>query len=247
MKKTTLMLSLILIITCTLCFVACNKWGSSLDCYYFKTGIHIETHDKSLSDKTVTELKNLFSNLENEFDNKKQGSLVYSFNNSIAGEKARLSNHGANVLSLSKRCVSFTDGLFDPSVYPLVKLWQFSPNYPVINFTPPTEEQILESLKFVGFDGLTFNADDNTLAKNKDGVMLDFGGIVKGYAADSAAEILKSAGHNSGYISIGGSSLRILSVESLGVIHPNKANLGQSILSINLKDKKDLSVSTSGD
>lgn len=247
MRKFCLFLTLIIFCLSASTLFACDKGGSSLDCYYFKTGIHIETHDKPLTDKTVAELKNLFSSLENEFDNKKEDSLVYSFNNLGVGEKISLSKHGANVLSLSKRCFSFTDGLFDPSVYPLVKLWQFSPNYPVNDFTPPTEEQILETLNTVGFDGATFNFDDDTLTKNKEGVMLDFGGIVKGYAADRGAEILKNAGHNSGYISIGGSSLRILSVESLGVIHPKKANLGQSILSVNLKGKKDLSVSTSGD
>ncbi len=247
MRKFCLFLILIIFCLSASTLLACDKGGSSLDCYYFKTGIHIESHDKPLSDKTTSQLRALFSSLENEFDNKKEGSLVYAFNHSSVGENLKLSNHGANVLSLSKSCYEYTDGLFDPSVYPLIKLWQFSPTFPVQNFAPPTEEQILNTLTAVDFEGATFNANDNTLIKNKEGVMLDFGGIVKGYAADKAAEILKNAGHNSGYISIGGSSLYILSVESLGVIHPKKANLGQSILSINLKGVKNLSVSTSGD
>ncbi|MBQ9734597.1 MAG: FAD:protein FMN transferase [Clostridia bacterium] len=247
MKKIGIILSLILISLSTFLFISCADGGSSLDCYYFKTGIHIETHDFNMSDDTQTKLKNLFSSLEKEFDINDSKSTVYAFNNANVGDVFNLSTHGRNVLLSSKNLYSFTDGLFDPSVYPLVELWQFTKNYPVSEFNLPTDTQISTAINNVDFESAVFDQDLKTLTKTKDGVKLDFGGIVKGYAADKAAKILKSAGHESGYISIGGSSLYLLSVESLGIIHPKKATDGISILSVKLNGKKNLSVSTSGD
>lgn len=247
MKKIGLFLSFILILSSIFCFSACSDSGSSFDAYYFKTGIHIETHDSSIKDGTEKALRTLFINAEKQFDIKNSNSPVYAINNGNIGDAVTLSNLGTEVFKIAKDCYNLTDGLFNPSVYPLVKLWQFSPSYPVEKFTLPTDEQIRQTLNVVNFDGVSLNESNNTLTKTADGVMLDFGGILKGYVADKAGEILLNAGHKSGYVSIGGSSLYILSVESLGIIHPKKATLGKSILSVKLKGLKNLSVSTSGD
>ena len=73
---------------------------------------------------------------------------------------------------------------------------------------------------------------------------MDLGGIVKGYAAEQAGKILLSAGHSSGYVNVGGSSLHLLSVNTLGISRPRSNG---TILTVNAKNLKGVSVSTSGD
>ena len=135
----------------------------------------------------------------------------------------------------------FTDGKFDPSVYPLTLLWRFAPEYPVPNFSVPTEEEIAAAKSLVGYDKFFFGS---AAVKTVSGAKLDFGGALKGYAADEIAKIMKADGVTSGFVNIGGSSLYIIGADDLSVRHPRRS--GENIITVKLKDA-DLSVSTSGD
>ena len=89
--------------------------------------------------------------------------------------------------------------------------------------------------------------DENMATKTKDGVKIDLGGIVKGYACDLAGKILVDEGFSSGYISIGGSSIYILRTEELLVHHPRANEKMQNALCVNTSLLNNESVSSSGD
>ena len=224
---------------------ACKDKGSVIDFTCFNTYVHIQTQSTSISKDTENKIKNLFSELEKEFDLKNQSSITHKFNQAPLNEIIPLGEHAVNVFSAINSAYNLTDGTFDPTVYPLTKLWGFAPYSFKPNFTPPTQEQINAELSKVGFDKIIFNAEQKTVIKTAD-VKLDFGGIVKGYAVDKASEILRADGHADGYINVGGSSLNILSVNNLGIRHPKKIS-GNSIISVKLSGLNNLSVSTSGD
>lgn len=246
MKFVVKILSLLLAgITCLSLF-GCNNQGSVIELFYFNTTIHIETHDKPIKSKVLTQIKTSLSSLENTFDLESENGLISTFNSAEAGFKfENLTNDEVNVLSTSNLSFTLTDGLFNPTVYPLVKLWGFAPYKFSSNFIPPSAEQINEVLPLCDFSALSFDEENKTLTKLTGDVKLDFGGLVKGYASDKVADILLDAGHKSGYVNIGGSSLTLLSVQSLGIRHPDKK--GQSILEVDVLGKENISVSTSGD
>lgn len=247
MKKLSITLCLILVFAFALTLTACNKGGSAMDFYYFSTKIHVETHDKKMSDKTISRLNELFANAERDFDVEGTNSIVKKINDGAVGEKISIPEHTVGVFKKAKDCFDFTDGLFSPCVYPLVKLWQFDSQYSsVIDFTPPTEEQINSTLSTysVDFNTLNIETENLTVTKTKT-AMIDFGGILKGIVADQAKDVLKDAGHQSGYVSVGSSSLNLLSVSEIGVRHPR--NNAKTLLTIDTEELSFTSVSTSGD
>lgn len=248
MKRSARLFAVIFSVFALFCSSSCKKAYSSVDLYYFNTYVSVRT-DGTLSDKTLKELEDCFSSLEKEFSADGESSLTAKFNRLKSGESLTVDDSAAEVLALTEKAYSFTGGKFDPTVFPLVKLWGFYPDYPVSDFSLPSTEEIDEILSSgaIGFSNVRFDSESKTLSKSNDAAEMDFGGILKGYALDKGAEILKNAGHEKGYLSIGSSSIYILSSDSLGIKHPRAAADIPLILSVNLKGEKNLAVSTSGD
>lgn len=97
-----------------------------------------------------------------------------------------------------------TDGAFDPTVNPLMRLWGFRDGKPQ---EPPSEASIAEALGRTGWkhiftEGLHGSAIAVSL--RKPGMELDLGGIAKGYAVDLAFERLRAAGLQDFMIDLGG-------------------------------------------
>ncbi len=238
-------LALFLTLIFVFSFCACTNKGSGIDFYCFNTPIHIQSNDKSISKQTENEIKNLFTSLENEFSLDNINSFTYKFNAIKENESLTLTQHGVKVFSAIDSAYNLTS-LFDISVYPLVKLWGFAPFLYNTNYTPPLQEEINQVIESVDYKNINIDFENKTIKKTNQNTKIDLGGIVKGYAVDLAGKILKDAGHTKGYISVGGSSLYLLSVDTLSIRHP-RDNSGKSFISVNLKDKNDISLSTSGD
>ncbi len=245
-KIIVLITTTIIILSCT----ACKQNGSAVDFSFFNTIIHVETHDYKMSKETENKLNNLFSTLDREFDANRSNSAVYKINNAEKNQPVQISARFLEIFNLSAEYNAFTDNLFNPAIYPLIKLWQFD-NYPALNFTLPKDEDILsllsEKTDFSKFHLNTEDADNLSISKSVYQLSIDFGGILKGYAVDKAFEILSDSGHKKGYINIGGSSLYLLNVNSLTIRHPRATANVQTILSINADNLKNVAVSTSGD
>ena len=244
MKKTVGFLCVLIILFSNLSLLGCAEKSDAFNAYYFKTLIHIETHGSVMNGALKDDLNRLFAELDEQF-NHLDGGFTSTFNSADSQREFNLTDMQTDVFELSLESFNFSAGLFNPAVYPLIELYQFAPNYPVSNFTPPSNEDIQTTLLTVqNFSELDFNKQNKTV-KNNLSAKLDFGGIVKGYAAQKAGEALRLAGHKKGYVSVGGSSLYVLESNNLLIRHPE--NVSQNIVDVNLKGNKNLSVSTSGD
>lgn len=244
MKHLTRFISVIFILVSLFCFSACSNENKVLEFTEFNTLIRIETHDKAMMEQTQRSIKVLFSELDGEFDANSEDSFIYNLNNSKGGTTFQLSQAATKILSLAKSCLEYTDGKFNPAVYPLVKLWGFAPFNMTVTFTPPNEQRIQAVKATIDFSSIRLDEEKLSVTKVKDDTQIELGGILKGYACDEAAEILKQAGHNSGYINVGGSSLNILATESLGVKNPRADG---TAITVNLKGKNNIPISSSGD
>lgn len=100
----------------------------------------------------------------------------------------------------------FSDGLFDITAKPLMDLWGF---YRKRGDTPPSEQEIAETMTRVGLDKVVFNNINRTVKFTVPGMSFDLGGIAKGYAVDRAAEAVEQRGIRSGVVDLGG-NLRLL-------------------------------------
>ncbi|MBE5754007.1 MAG: FAD:protein FMN transferase [Clostridiales bacterium] len=245
MKFIKKLFAVILALSITLSLFACENRGSAFDFTCFNTYIHIQTATKPISKDTENKIKSTFFELESEFDANKENSIVYRFNNGLKNTPITLSDKAVEIFTQVDTAYAFTQGGFDPTVYPLVKLWGFAPYKLTVNFTPPTIEQINTAKAKIGYEKLCFDKENKTLTKLDDFVKLDLGGIVKGYAADLAALILQNSGYTDGYVSVGGSSLNLLKVDTLSIRHPRKTN--EHIIKVLCGNDKNISLSTSGD
>ena len=224
---------------------ACGYTSVSVyDAFYFDAPVKAEAYGKEISEETKDSVDALLNSLDETFS--AENGIMSAINAAEAGERVRVNADFVYVLEKARTCYGFSDGKFDPTVFPLVKLWGFYPDYPVENFTLPDAEDLAAARAKTGFNQiLTEKADENYYVyKTRSDVAADLGGAAKGYAADKIAEILSDAGIKKGYVSIGGSSIRILSVNELYVRHPEKS--GEYLLKINCKNLAGVSVSTSG-
>ena len=92
------------------------------------------------------------------------------------------------------------------------------------------------------YSSVSINGDK--LQKSNADIQIDFGGMLKGYASQMIMDILLENGYSSGYVSLGTSSISLLSVEKLSIRHPQDGK--KLILELNCKEQQKTSVSTSG-
>lgn len=122
-----------------------------------------------------------------------------------ASEVSRLNEAGggavsedtAALLRLSLETWEETGGLFDCTVYPLVRLWGF----PTQAYRVPANAELAEVLPLVDSSRLQFDGERLRL---EPGQAVDFGGVGKGYAARRVMEIYREHGVRSGMVSLGG-------------------------------------------
>ena len=239
-------------IICLSCF-GCSNSARAIDAFYFNSDIHIETRNKPFDTSMEHEITGYLDYLDKAFSITQEDSIVSKYNNLKGGENVLLSDPlEIDVFKQVIAAQEFSDGKFNCAVYPLSELWGFKDGYPLPNFVPPTDDEINKILTSgaTSIDTISYDAlltEQGELKKLNDSSKIDLGGILKGYAADGVGKMLNENGYNSGYVSIGTSSLYILSVESLKIRHPRNQAETPSVISVNLKGKKNLNVSTSGD
>lgn len=140
------------------------------------------------------------------------------FNNSIAFSKS-------------------SNGIFDPTIAPLIKLWARGA---IIKRVPPPE-MIKDTLSLVDYKQI--NVEGNRVFLSKKGMCADFGGIAKGSIIDRMVEMLKNHGAENGLVNAGG-DIRVFGEKEwqIGIQHPRKER--DVLLTLKLKNQ---SIATSGD
>jgi thiamine biosynthesis lipoprotein len=113
------------------------------------------------------------------------------------------------LFDLLAACVDYSrrsEGTFDITVGPLMKLWGFYRGTPHL----PGQGEIAQAMRQIGYQDIVLDRGAGTVAFAKPGVNLDPGGVGKGYAVDRMVEVLKKDGIRSALVSAGGSSIYCL-------------------------------------
>ncbi|MBN2637122.1 MAG: FAD:protein FMN transferase [Prolixibacteraceae bacterium] len=113
------------------------------------------------------------------------------------------------VLTICYDYWQISNGAFDITVTPLVKLWKGRTSGLV------TKQAIEQTKKSCGFDKVEFDFDQHKIQFLADGVEFDLGAIAKGIALDALKPLIEKQGMRNGIISFGESS--VLAVGN----HPN--------------------------
>jgi len=108
-------------------------------------------------------------------------------NDAAPGKPIPISRDLFEVLEKGQAVAKASDGAFDMTVGPLVKLWRLSRRTQRL----PDAKELADAKQLVGYDKVTLDATARTVALKVPGMRLDLGGIAKGYAADEALLLLK--------------------------------------------------------
>ncbi len=128
------------------------------------------------------------------FDANNEDSDVSKINGK--NKKIKISEATAEIIEKSMLANTLTEGAFDITIMPVLKLWGFDNG----NYGVPKKEEIQDALLLVGKDAVSVK---NNKVTKKENAEISLGGIAKGYLGD---ELLKLAREYdvSGIISLGG-------------------------------------------
>ena len=194
-----------------------------------------------LYDGTNDDIDDAFSKMRyleglmSDYDQKSELSQV----NRYAGKKlVDISDELKQVLEISIEVARETEGAFDPTIGALtIGFYGFGRD----DSTLRKFNNLNEARKLVDYRLLSLH--DNEAFLEQEGMMLDLGGIGKGFAVDKAVDLLERRGVTKGSVSISG-DLRVFGNNQIVYIkHPRKEGFIASFTN----GGKDLSISTSGD
>ncbi len=104
------------------------------------------------------------------------------------------------VLSRGVEIGRLTDGAFDITVGPLVRLWRRSGREKRL----PSDTSLRQAATSVGYEHIQLDPRLRAVRLTRPGMRLDLGGIAKGYALDEAMEVLQKHGVTMGLVDGGG-------------------------------------------
>ncbi|MBQ6738985.1 MAG: FAD:protein FMN transferase [Synergistaceae bacterium] len=193
-RKIFFTFSLLLILI--LCFKTSEAKLNSKDGFVMDTFIRISVYsdNENILDDCYG-LLTKFDKLFSMYDEKSEIAKI----NSLAGEKVfRASPEVAELINDSIKVYEITNGIFNPLIGAVTKLWKIN----TADNKIPTPESLDEAVKLSDIKNLEIH-ENNIFLKHK-GCVLDLSGIAKGYASKKISDFLKSSGVKSALIDLGG-------------------------------------------
>lgn len=208
----------------------------------FTVALYGEERDRleNAADAAFAEVRRL----ERMLSNYRPSSEWSRVNREAADHPVRVSRELFELLSACQDYSRASEGAFDITVGPLMKVWGFYRGTGRL----PAREEIAAAAAKVGYGKLVLDAENQTVRFTEPGVEIDPGGIGKGYAVDRVVAILRDNGIRAALVSASGSSIYGLGAPpgepqgwEVRIRHPKDET--QTVETLRLRDQ---SLSTSG-
>jgi len=163
--------------------------------------IILESEQGNDSSAIVTLLEKELQRLEQKYSRFLPDSLTTRINQSAgSGKSIDIDEETGKLLDYANTCYEQSDGLFDITSGSLRTIW----NYHDLGEKQvlPDDEVIRKGLEKVGWQKIERKPESICLPVA--GMEIDFGGIVKEYAADCVAAIAEAKGNGPGMVELGG-------------------------------------------
>lgn len=192
--------------------------------------------------KRIKELDLIFSDYKPESEVRRLCAEAWM------GHRVKVSRELFEALKLCLTISEQSDGAFDVTIGPLVKLWRAARKQRQL----PTPKQIADAKSVVGWKFIRLNEDEQSVELLQKGMQLDFGGMAKGLIAQEVIDTLRSQGVPIALVAISGDIVAgdgppgtdgwKVEVASLSPQSDNAASAPKRLLRIH-----NCAVSTSGD
>lgn len=198
--------------------------------------------------------------IDEDFSVNRADSQITKINNAAGDHAVAVSSDVMYVIKTALHYAELTDGAFDPTVGPLVKLWGINTDHARV----PSQTEINNALPLVNWRDVVVtpaasrtanaaassytSAEAGTVFLKRTGMSIDLGGIAKGYAADELVKILDAHKVKRAIIDLGGNiyvhgKKADGSLWKVGIKDPENPEEGKPALALSLSDS---TVVTSG-
>lgn len=212
--------------------------------YIMGTSVQVRTFggDEAASRVAIDEAFAAFAEVDRLMSNYRDDSELAIINRIAARDAVGVTDPMFSVLDAARRVSAASNGAFDVTVGPLVRLWGFHDKTPHV----PTSSELAAVRPLVDYRNVILDHQRKTVRFARQGVEIDLGGIAKGFAVEVAADILRRRGL-SGFIDAGGNQYLLGTpvgkrTWTIGIKDPDKPNRVMGVV-----ETGEISVSTSAD
>ena len=183
----------------------------------------IQIYDESriTAKKATQRLASEILRIEQKYFPSTKNSFVLEINNSAGNRLGiKLDAETRSLFNIAEHSFELSSGTWDITATKLTNAWKDETQHPSDN------SKLTKLLPLVGFEKLGFKGTRLYLPKNME---IDFGPIIKEYAADAVAELARKLGVHHGLINLGG-DFTIIGPQPdqkpwcIGVANPENAN-----------------------
>ncbi len=205
--------------------------------------ITVVSGSKGKADEAIGKAFGELERLEGLLDFFSPASEISEINREASAAPVRVSQETFDLLERALEVSEKTDGAFDITVGAVVSLYDFQGK------KSPPAGLIRERLPLVDYRNVILDRETMTVKLAREGMLIDPGGITKGYAADRAVEVLRSEGIRAALVAVAGDirgygSKPDGSPWKIGIRDPRGKGREDVIATVELKD---MAISTSGD
>ena len=177
-----------------------NKYS----CDFFAMDTYITcqvlTDDQALAKAGLAGVEQAFlkiDRLTNRFD---QSSELSAVNRNAGIAPVKVSSDVIAIVGTSLDWAEKTDGAFNILIGSAMDCWGFGTDHPHL----PAEAELAEAMKKTDYHRIVLDPEKSTIFLPEKGMVLDLGGIAKGYATDQAVKALQKLGIRNALINAGG-------------------------------------------
>lgn len=163
--------------------------------------VKIYSQEKLDSSSLKNDLDTMLKKLNMEMSTYISDSEISYFNKFDRLGDIKVSKDFFDVAKYSLSLARKTQGIYDPTIGPLVNLWGFGPDG---KRKVPSDSDLVAARALVGFDKVILNDEKLTLSKKVPGVYLDLSSSAKGFGVDKLTRYLESKNLKNFMVEIGG-------------------------------------------
>lgn len=191
--------------------------------------------------KALNEALQTLKHADKLFSTYRTDSELALINREASKHPLKISPETFFVLKKAIEYSKLTNGAFDITVTPLIKLWKSSARKGIM----PTKEQLLKARQLVGYTNIILSKPDMTVKFKTKNLKLNVDAIAKGYSVDLAMQAIRKCRVDSALIDIGGEIACFGREWIVGIQNPFDTNSLKvsPLITIKLTDK---CVATSG-
>lgn len=204
MKKSCCIIILLFLVS-TLAMCGCSESKPetcSRDIFAMDTYINcqVAVDSKELAEAGLKQVEETFLEIDRLTNRFSENSDVYKVNKNAGIAPVKVSTDVYAIVETAIQWSDKTGGAFNILIGSVMNLWGFGTDYPAV----PEERELEEALTKLDYKTIQLDSENSTIFLPQKGMVIDLGGVAKGYATDKAVEALKDLGIKNALINAGG-------------------------------------------